>query len=46
MTGGTCISAQPSSGFHGIEGLKHMPNSIVPGIYNDKLADLNIWLKT
>jgi len=28
-----CISAQPSSGFHGIEGTKFMPTSIVPGIY-------------
>ena len=26
-----CISAQPSSGFHGLEGLKHMPTAIVPG---------------
>src|SRR5215471_8935790 len=24
-----CISAQPSSGFHGLEGLKHMPSAIV-----------------
>src|SRR5437588_8566709 len=29
-----CYSAQPSSGFHGLEGLKHMPSSIVPGIYD------------
>src|SRR6202049_3743810 len=29
-----CISAQPSSGFHGLEGLKHMPTAIVPGIYD------------
>src|SRR5580692_9242296 len=41
-----CISAQPSSGFHGIEGLKHMPTAIVPGIYDDKLADRNLWLET
>ena len=25
-----CISAQPSTGFHGIEGTKHMPTAIVP----------------
>ena len=30
-----CISAQPSSGFHGLEGLKHMPTAIVPGIYDE-----------
>ncbi len=29
-----CISAQPASGFHGLEGLKHMPTAIVPGIYD------------
>jgi len=41
-----CISAQPSSGFHGLEGLKHMPTAIVPGIYDDKLADGNLWIET
>ena len=41
-----CYSAQPSSGFHGLEGLKHMPTAIVPGIYDEKLADGNIWLET
>jgi cysteine synthase B len=41
-----CISAQPSSGFHGLEGLKHMPTAIVPGIYDEQLADDNIWIDT
>ncbi len=41
-----CISVQPSSGFHGIEGVKHMPTSIVPGIYDPKLAHRNVWLET
>jgi S-sulfo-L-cysteine synthase (O-acetyl-L-serine-dependent) len=41
-----CISAQPSSGFHGLEGLKHMPTAIVPGIYDPDLADRNIWIET
>ena len=41
-----CISAQPSSGFHGLEGLKHMPTAIVPGIYDPKLADDNVWIET
>jgi len=41
-----CISAQPSSGFHGLEGLKHMPTAIVPGIYDDTLADDNLWIET
>ncbi|MCC6393319.1 MAG: cysteine synthase family protein [Bryobacterales bacterium] len=41
-----CVSAQPSSGFHGLEGLKHMPTAIVPAIYDKDLADDNIWLDT
>jgi cysteine synthase B len=41
-----CISAQPSTGFHGIEGTKHMPTAIVPAIYDDKLADRNLWIET
>jgi cysteine synthase B len=41
-----CYSAQPSSGFHGLEGLKHMPSSIVPGIYDPSLADGNLWIET
>jgi cysteine synthase B len=41
-----CISAQPTSGFHGLEGLKHMPTAIVPGIYDEKIADDNLWIET
>ena len=41
-----CLSAQPSSGFHGLEGLKHMPTAIVPAIYDDTLADQNLWIET
>jgi cysteine synthase B len=41
-----CYSAQPSSGFHGLEGLKHMPTAIVPGFYDDQLADGNLWIET
>jgi S-sulfo-L-cysteine synthase (O-acetyl-L-serine-dependent) len=41
-----CISAQPSTGFHGLEGLKHMPTAIVPGIYDASVADGNIWIET
>jgi S-sulfo-L-cysteine synthase (O-acetyl-L-serine-dependent) len=39
-------SAQPSSGFHGLEGLKHMPTAIVPGFYDPALADGNFWIET
>lgn len=41
-----CVSAQPSSGFHGLEGLKHMPTAIVPGIYDPAIADDNVWIET
>ncbi len=41
-----CYSAQPSSGFHGLEGMKHMPSSIVPGIYDPTLAEGNLWIET
>ncbi len=40
------ISFQPDSGFHGLEGLKHMPTAIVPGIYDASLADENLWIST
>jgi cysteine synthase B len=46
LPGVQCISAQPSSGFHGLEGLKHMPTAIVPGIYDASLADDNLWIET
>ena len=37
-----CISMQPDSSFHGLEGLKHMATAIVPPIYDATLADENI----
>ncbi len=46
LPGVHCISAQPSTGFHGLEGLKHMPTAIVPGIYDPTLASENLWLET
>jgi cysteine synthase B len=41
-----CYSAQPESGFHGLEGLKHMPTAIVPGIYDEALPHGNLWIDT
>jgi cysteine synthase B len=41
-----CISLQPDSAFHGIEGAKHMSSAIVPKIYNPKLADENLEIAT
>ncbi len=46
VPGVKCYSVQPSSGFHGLEGLKHMPTAIVPGIYDERLADGNLWIET
>jgi cysteine synthase B len=33
------IAGQPDAAFHGLEGLKHMPTAIKPGIYDPTLAD-------
>jgi len=41
-----CISLQPDSSFHGIEGAKHMASAIVPKIYDPTLADQNVEIAT
>jgi S-sulfo-L-cysteine synthase (O-acetyl-L-serine-dependent) len=41
-----CISLQPDSPFHGIEGAKHMASAIVPKIYDPSLADQDIGIAT
>jgi S-sulfo-L-cysteine synthase (O-acetyl-L-serine-dependent) len=41
-----CISFQPDSSFHGMEGLKHMATAIVPRIYDPKLADEDLGIHT
>ena len=41
-----CISLQPDSSFHGIEGAKHMASAIVPKIYDPTIADENIEIAT
>ena len=41
-----CISLQPNSPFHGIEGAKYLPSSIVPRIYDASLADQNLEIVT
>jgi S-sulfo-L-cysteine synthase (O-acetyl-L-serine-dependent) len=40
------VSLQPDSPFHGLEGLKHMPTAIKPGIYDEQLADRNLDIST
>jgi cysteine synthase B len=41
-----CISLQPDSSFHGIEGAKHMASAIVPKIYDPSLADQDLGIST
>ena len=40
------IAIQPDDAMHGIEGLKHMESSIVPGIYDPKFPDRIINVNT
>ncbi len=40
------IAAEPDSPFHGIEGLKHMESSIVPGIYDEAVYDNKLGITT
>jgi cysteine synthase B len=40
------IAVQPDSPFHGLEGLKHIPTAIPPGIFDPALPDLTITVET
>lgn len=40
------IAVQPDSPFHGLEGLKHMPSAIQPGIFDAALPDRVVELPT
>ena len=40
------IAMQPDSSFHGLEGLKHIPTAIQPGIYDPALADRTLEVTT
>jgi len=42
----SCVSVQPDSPFHGLEGLKHMESAIVPRIYDAALADRDLGAPT
>jgi cysteine synthase B len=41
-----CICMQPDGPLHGLEGLKHMPTALVPGIYDSSIADRQIEIGT
>jgi cysteine synthase B len=40
------IAFQPDAAFHGLEGLKHMPTAIKPGIYDPLFADEVLEVRT
>jgi cysteine synthase B len=40
------IAVEPDDAFHGIEGLKHMASSIVPGIYKEGELDAKVGVST
>jgi cysteine synthase B len=41
-----CVGMQPDDAMHGLEGLKHIPSSLVPGIYDPAVLDETLWLPT
>jgi cysteine synthase B len=41
-----CVSLQPDSPFHGIEGAKHMASALVPAIYDRSIADQDLGVST
>jgi S-sulfo-L-cysteine synthase (O-acetyl-L-serine-dependent) len=41
-----CISMQPDFPLHGLEGLKHMPTALVPGIFDPSIADDQVEVAT
>jgi cysteine synthase B len=40
------VSMQPDLPLHGLEGMKHMPTALVPGIYDRSLADAEVEVGT
>jgi cysteine synthase B len=41
-----CISVQPDSPLHGIEGAKHLPSALIPKIWDPLVADENVEIAT
>jgi len=44
--GVTCISVQPNNALHGLEGWKHLKTAMVPGFYDESVADQNVEVDT
>ena len=41
-----CVAVQPGDALHGLEGLKHLPSSIVPPIYDASIPDETMFVTT
>jgi cysteine synthase B len=41
-----CVAVQPADALHGLEGLKHLPSSLVPAIYDETVPDETMWINT
>ena len=41
-----CVSFQPDTPLHGLEGLKHLQTAMVPGIYDTNMADEHLEVST
>ena len=46
LRGVKIIAFEPDASFHGLEGLKHMPTAIKPGIYDPSFADQTLGIVT
>ena len=46
QAGAEIVAVQPAEEFHGIEGLKHLPSAIVPGIYDPSIPDAVMGIET
>ena len=40
------IEVQPEEALHGIEGIKHMPTSLQPAIWDERFADQRVLVRT
>jgi S-sulfo-L-cysteine synthase (O-acetyl-L-serine-dependent) len=41
-----CVAVEPADALHGLEGLKHLPSSLVPAIYDPGLPDWTLRITT
>jgi cysteine synthase B len=46
LPGAKIIAFQPDHAFHGLEGLKHMPTALNPGIYDPEFPDETLEIET